>query len=86
MAEMVRVNARVSVDVNKWLDEYSQSSGVSKSTIVYMALDQYRTTKVATDNFGDMAKLFTQIDTAMNAYEKELQELKKELNEIKKEK
>lgn len=86
MAEMVRVNARVSVDVNKWLDEYSKSSGVSKSTIVYMALDQYRTTKVATDNFGEMAKLFTQVDQAMNAYEKELEELKNELNKIKKEK
>ena len=86
MAEMVRVNARVSVDVNKWLDEYSQASGVSKSTIVYMALDQYRTTKVATDNFGEMAKLFTQVDQAMNAYEKELEELKNELNKIKKEK
>ena len=86
MAEMVRVNARVSVDVNKWLDEYSKSSGVSKSTIVYMALDQYRTTKVATDNFGEMAKLFTLVDQAMNAYEKELEELKNELNKIKKEK
>lgn len=86
MAEMVRVNARVSVDVNKWLDEYSKESGVSKSTIVYMALDQYRTTKVATDNFGDMAKLFTQIDKAMDSYEKELLELKQELNQIKKEK
>lgn len=86
MAEMVRVNARVSVDVNKWLDEYSKQSGVSKSTIVYMALDQYRTTKVATDNFGDMAKLFTEIERAMNGYEKELHELKSELDMIKKEK
>lgn len=86
MAEMVRVNARVSVDVNKWLDEYSQASGVSKSTIVYMALDQYRTTKVATDNFGDMARMFTEIERAITAYEEELNELKKELNEIKKEK
>ena len=86
MAEMVRVNARVSVDVNKWLDEYSKSSGVSKSTIVYMALEQFKTTKVATDSFGDMAKIAQDIDKALNAYEKELQGLKKELNEIKKEK
>lgn len=86
MAEMVRVNARVSVDVNKWLDEYSKESGVSKSTIVYMALDQYRTTKVATDNFGEMARLFTDIEKAMDAYNKELQELKQELSEIKEEK
>ena len=83
---MVRVNARVSVDVNKWLDEYSKESGVSKSTIVYMALDQYRTTKVATDNFGEMARLFTDIEKAMDAYNKELQELKQELSEIKEEK
>lgn len=86
MAEMVRVNARVSVDVNKWLDEYSKESGVSKSTIVYMALEQFKTTKVATDSFGDMAKIAKDIDKALNAYEKELQSLKKELNEIKKEK
>lgn len=86
MAEMVRVNARVSVDVNKWLDDYSKESGVSKSTIVYMALDQYRTTKVATDNFGEMARLFTDIEKAMDAYNKELQELKQELSEIKEEK
>lgn len=86
MAEMVRVNARVSVDVNKWLDEYSKESGVSKSTIVYMALDQYKTTKVATDNFGNMANLFTEIERAMNAYEKELSEIKNELNKIKNEK
>lgn len=86
MAEMVRVNARVSVDINQWLDDYSKSSGVSKSTIVYMALEQFKTTKQATDSFSEITKMANEIDKAMQAYEKELSGLKKELNEIKKEK
>lgn len=86
MAEMVRVNARVSVDVNKWLDDYSNESGVSKSTIVYMALEQFKTTKLATDSFGDISRMAKDIEKAMDTYEKELQELKKELKQIKQEK
>lgn len=86
MAEMVRVNARVSVDVNKWLDDYSKESGVSKSTIVYMALEQFKTTKLATDSFGDISRMAKDIEKAMDTYEKELQELKKELKQIKQEK
>lgn len=85
MAEMVRVNARVSVDVNKWLDEYSKNSGVSKSTIVYMALEQFKTTKQATDGFGDMTALAEQINQALDSYQKEIDVLKKEVNELKKE-
>lgn len=84
MADMVRVNARVSTDVNKWLDEYSQNSGVSKSTIVYMALEQFKTTKQATDGFKDMTALAEQINSSMDSYEKQLKDLKKELKEIKK--
>lgn len=84
MAGMVRVNARVSSDVNKWLDDYSKKTGVPKSTIVYMALEQFKLTKEGTEAFSNMSVVFEQIDKAMQSYQKELNELKKELNDLKK--
>lgn len=84
MADMVRVNARVSVDVNVWLDDYSKSSGVSKSTIVYMALEQFKTTKEGTAAFSNISVIFEQMEQAMNAYQKELDGLRKELDDLKK--
>lgn len=42
MAEMVRVNARVSTTVNDWLDEYSEKSGMPKSTIIFLAVEQFK--------------------------------------------
>jgi len=41
MAEMVRVNTRISSTLNDWLDKKSEESGVPKSTIVMLALEQY---------------------------------------------
>lgn len=40
-AEMVRINARISKTVNDWLDTRSAVTGIPKSTLVYLALEQY---------------------------------------------
>jgi antitoxin component of RelBE/YafQ-DinJ toxin-antitoxin module len=40
-AEMVRVNTRISKDVNDWLDKKSSKTGIPKSTLIYLALEQY---------------------------------------------
>lgn len=40
-AEMVRVNTRISKEINEWLDERSANTGVPKSTLIYLALEQY---------------------------------------------
>lgn len=42
MAEMVRVNTRISATLNEWLDKRSEETGVPKSTIIFLALEQYR--------------------------------------------
>lgn len=39
--EMVRVNTRVSAEVNDFLDERSKKTGVPKSAIIHIALEQY---------------------------------------------
>ncbi|MFQ6908082.1 ribbon-helix-helix domain-containing protein, partial [Bacillus thuringiensis] len=43
---MVRVNTRISKKLNDWLDEYSKESGVPKSTLVHLALENYVNQKV----------------------------------------
>lgn len=39
--DMVRVNTRISAEVNDWLDERSKKTGVPKSAIIHMAVEQY---------------------------------------------
>ena len=42
MTDMVRLNARVSPTVYEWLDEYSKRTGMPKSTIIFLAIEQYK--------------------------------------------
>lgn len=42
MAELVRVNTNISKDINDWLAERSAKTGISKSTLIHLALEQYR--------------------------------------------
>lgn len=41
MADMVRINTRISKQLNEWLDNRSKKTGIPKSTIVFLALEQY---------------------------------------------
>jgi len=41
MAELVRVNTRIGKHHNDWLDEESARTGMSKSSIVQLAIDNY---------------------------------------------
>lgn len=62
MAEMVRVNARVSASANAWLDKYSEESGVPKSTLIYLAIESYREQKEAFEKISDMHKLMEKLE------------------------
>lgn len=39
--EAVRVNSRISAEINDWLDQRSKKTGVPKSSIIHLALEQY---------------------------------------------
>jgi len=56
MAEMVRINTRISSSLNEWLDKQSERTGVPKSTLVHLALEQYVNQKEAIDVMGLMMK------------------------------
>lgn len=38
----VRVNARISVELNDWLDRRSQEVGISKSGLISLAIENYK--------------------------------------------
>jgi predicted DNA-binding protein len=61
-AEMVRVNTRISTEINDWLDDYSARTGVPKSTIIHMALDHYITQKRAIDSLEVATQRLNKLD------------------------
>ena len=54
MAEMFRINTRVSVQANEWLDKESEKTGIPKSVLVLMAVEQYIHNKEVMSNMADM--------------------------------
>jgi predicted DNA-binding protein len=50
--EMVRVNTRISKKLNDWLDKQSAETGVPKSTLIHLALENYVQQKEAMDTMG----------------------------------
>lgn len=62
MAEMVRVNTRISKTLNDWLDERSDKTGVPKSTIVMLALEDYHKEKEVMKAMGDMGSIMLKLE------------------------
>jgi len=62
MNEMVRVNTRLAVDLNDWYDAESKKSGLSKSSMIMMAAENYRREKEAFKGMADMGDLVAKIE------------------------
>lgn len=71
MAEnsMVRVNTRISKQANDWLDNQSETSGVPKSTLILLAIENYIQQKEVMERMSDMSVLMDKL----NAIENKLQ-------------
>lgn len=63
MAGMMRVGTRISEDLNNWLDVYSEQTGLPKSTLIHLALENYRREKEAFEMMGDMSNIMNKIDS-----------------------
>lgn len=59
MSEMVRVNTRISKKLNDWLDEYSKESGVPKSTLIHLALENYVNQKIMLEQMPKMQQMLS---------------------------
>lgn len=60
--EMVRVNTRISAKANDWLDSESEESGIPKSTLILLAVENYIREKEAFGLMADMGQLVAKID------------------------
>lgn len=61
--EMIRVNTRMPVDLNEWLDAEAARTGLSKSAIVMMATENYRKEKEVLKSMSDMGEVFKQLQS-----------------------
>ena len=60
--EMIRVNTRISTDMNKWLDKHSKKTGLPKSTIIMMAIEDYRKEKEVMQQMADIGQIVAKLD------------------------
>ena len=62
MAEMVRVNTRISSTLNEWLDKESNETGVPKSTLVMLALENYYQQREVIKSMSDMGAIMEKLE------------------------
>ena len=63
---MARVNTRISTEVNEWLDDQSKKTGVPKSAIIHIALENYMQQKRSVSALelsqGTLKELFAKVE------------------------
>jgi predicted DNA-binding protein len=64
---MVRVNTRISRTLNEWLDEQSQKTGIPKSTLIHLALEQYVQQKETVDTMALMMSKLDNLEQALKS-------------------
>lgn len=68
--EMIRVNTRISKTSNEWLDNYSVETGLPKSTIIMMAIENFIKEKEVMDRMADMGDIVKKLDDLQNEVSK----------------
>jgi len=72
LAEMVRVNTRISAKLNEWLDKQSEETGLPKSTQIMLALESYYQQREVMNNMNKMSDM-TEIVTKLNEIQKQIE-------------
>lgn len=61
MSNMMRVNTRIGKDANRWLDNESERTGVPKSTLIHLAVEQYIQQKEAVASMSSVNELLDRL-------------------------
>lgn len=69
MGEMVRVNTRIGSEANDWLDNHSKNTGIPKSTLIHLAIENYIQQKDVMKRMADMGELVAAIERLENKIE-----------------
>lgn len=59
---MVRVNTRIGSEANDWLDDYSGNTGIPKSTLIHLAIENYIQQKQVMARMADMGDIVSAIE------------------------
>lgn len=62
MAEMMRVNTRISKQMNDWLDRHSNETGIPKSTLIFLALELFIQQKEAFSKIDTLSQLVQDVE------------------------
>lgn len=62
MAELVRVNARIGSNHNDWLDTESKRTGISKSSLIQLAVENYMMQKQSMNTFEEMLRKLNDLE------------------------
>lgn len=68
--EMIRVNTRISKTSNDWLNDYSAETGLPKSTIIMLAIENFIKEKEVMDRMADMGDIVKKLDDLQYEVEK----------------
>jgi len=60
--EMIRVNTRISVPSNNWIDNYSEETGLPKSTIIMLAIENFIREKETFNRMADMGDIVAKLE------------------------
>lgn len=70
--EMVRVNTRISSSLNDYLDKISREDGIPKSTLVMLAIEQYRQQREAVQTMQFTQQSLKQLYDKVEAIEQKI--------------
>lgn len=56
MSKPVRLNTRVSYELNEWLEKKSEEMAISKSALVAVAVENYRKENITVEVLPDLLK------------------------------
>ena len=62
MADVVRVNTRISRTLNEWLNSRSHKTGLSKSALIMLALENYYQQTEAVDQMVKWEAIYEAVD------------------------
>lgn len=71
---MVRVNTRISATANEWLDNQSAKTGLSKSAIIMLAIENYIQQKEAFVMMSDLGQVMAKLEKLEEAIQRNVQE------------
>lgn len=71
--KLQRVNARLGYTQNEWLDKESEKTGISKSSLIQMAVEQYIQNKMALNAMTEGPELMDRLESFENTMEQSIE-------------